>query len=198
MELTAALAALPQLTARLATVYTPMLGCYHLAQSRVHSSFACLVKTTSQATQWGQIKNKLVFRFSACVARHELPGWQREDFLNNLKLKFPFTLNFNETCWKAKKLFSARDKNFRTKGSFLSRLKKILEKKQRRLLSRQQLLLIQISPNYDFKLGLNLSRTRRFPEWKDSTVTYQMKSLQWQQKVGCLKNLGMNLWFLTS
>ena len=27
--------------------------------------------------------------------------------------------------------------------------------------------------------------------------TYQMKSLQWQQKVGCLKNLGMNLWSFT-
>ena len=27
---------------------------------------------------------------------------------------------------------------------------------------------------------------------------YQIKSLQWQQKVGCLKNLGMNLWSLTS
>ena len=27
--------------------------------------------------------------------------------------------------------------------------------------------------------------------------TYQMKSLQWQQKVGCLKNRGMNLWSFT-
>lgn len=27
---------------------------------------------------------------------------------------------------------------------------------------------------------------------------YQMKSVQWLQKVGCLKNLAMNLWFLTS
>ena len=28
--------------------------------------------------------------------------------------------------------------------------------------------------------------------------SYQIKSLQWQQNVGCLKNLGMNLWLLTS
>ena len=28
--------------------------------------------------------------------------------------------------------------------------------------------------------------------------TYHIKSLQWQQNVGCLKNLGMNLWSLTS
>ncbi len=28
--------------------------------------------------------------------------------------------------------------------------------------------------------------------------THQMKSLQWQQKVGCLKKRGMNLWFLIS
>lgn len=25
-------------------------------------------------------------------------------------------------------------------------------------------------------------------------ITYHIKSLQWEQKVGCLKNLGMNLW----
>lgn len=30
-----------------------------------------------------------------------------------------------------------------------------------------------------------------------ASKTYQMKSLQWQQKVGCLKNLGMNLWSFT-
>ena len=29
-------------------------------------------------------------------------------------------------------------------------------------------------------------------------ITHQMKSLQWLQKVGCLKNLAMNLWFLIS
>lgn len=29
-------------------------------------------------------------------------------------------------------------------------------------------------------------------------VSYQMKSVQWLQKVGCLKNLAVNLWFLTS
>lgn len=29
-------------------------------------------------------------------------------------------------------------------------------------------------------------------------VAYQMKSLQWQQKVGCLKNRGINLWSLIS
>ena len=27
---------------------------------------------------------------------------------------------------------------------------------------------------------------------------YQMKSVQWLQKVGCLKNLAVNLWFFTS
>ena len=32
---------------------------------------------------------------------------------------------------------------------------------------------------------------------KRGWATYQMKSLQWQQKVGCLKNLGMNLWSFT-
>ena len=38
-----------------------------------------------------------------------------------------------------------------------------------------------------------------FKLWiKVLNVTYQMKSLQWQQNVGCLKNLGMNLWSLTS
>ena len=29
-------------------------------------------------------------------------------------------------------------------------------------------------------------------------ITHQIKSLQWQQKVGCLKKRGMNLWSLTS
>lgn len=28
-------------------------------------------------------------------------------------------------------------------------------------------------------------------------TTHHMKSLQWLQKVGCLKNLGIKLWFLT-
>ena len=29
-------------------------------------------------------------------------------------------------------------------------------------------------------------------------TTHQMKSLQWQQKVGCLKKRGINLWSFTS
>lgn len=32
----------------------------------------------------------------------------------------------------------------------------------------------------------------------DAKFTYQIKSLQWLQNVGCLKNLGTNLWFFTS
>ena len=38
----------------------------------------------------------------------------------------------------------------------------------------------------------------RCPDYSLFQVTHQMKSLQWLQKVGCLKNLGMKRWLLTS
>ena len=33
--------------------------------------------------------------------------------------------------------------------------------------------------------------------WKKILLPYQMKSVQWQQKTGCLKNLLIKLWFMT-
>lgn len=59
-------------------------------------------------------------------------------------------------------------------------------------------LIYLMPPTFQILYG-DFNKFPGFKLWiKFLNVTYQMKSLQWQQNVGCLKNLGMNLWSLTS
>ena len=59
-------------------------------------------------------------------------------------------------------------------------------------------LIYLMPPTFQILYG-DFNKFPGFKLWiKVLNVTYQMKSLQWQQNVGCLKNLGMNLWSLTS
>lgn len=50
--------------------------------------------------------------------------------------------------------------------------------------------------NVSLSMDVARSPFNRLPVEK--RYAYQMKSVQWLQKVGCLKNLAINLWFFTS